>query len=189
MSKKRKQSSQSASGTSFQSKDASRSAATAITEVGPEPKANRAAVPVFFIVVLGAILFWGDMYLVNHGGELDARVYAPYRSVAELASYRPKGAEDLLKAQGQQVYKLYCAACHQDDGNGNPSSFVPPLAASDWVTAKTQPHHSDRAEWLAGPDHREWKAMGAGSDVALARCVERSRRSCCIDLRPQLLGE
>lgn len=107
-----------------------------VEEVGTEPKANRAPVPVFFLVVLVALLFWGDMYLVNHGGELDARIYAPYQSVSELASYQPKGEEDVLKIQGQRVYGLYCAACHQADGNGSPSTFVPPLAGSDWVAPK-----------------------------------------------------
>lgn len=135
MSKKRKQPDESGGGTSLVPREPSAPAA-GIREVGPEPKANRTAVPVLFIVLLGAVLFWGDMYLVDHGGELDARVYAPYRSVAELGSYRPKGEGDLLKAQGQQIYKQYCAACHQDDGNGNPSSFVPPLAGSDWVNVK-----------------------------------------------------
>jgi mono/diheme cytochrome c family protein len=126
MNKKERQSSQSVGGRS----------SGAIKEVDTEPKAERQPVPVFLIVLLGALLFWGDMYLVEHGGELDARVYAPYRSVSELASYRPKGEGDLLKAEGQKIYKQYCAACHQEDGHGNPSAFVPPLAGSDWVTPK-----------------------------------------------------
>lgn len=135
MSKKDKQSSQSQGGTSFASRGSS-STNPAVKEVGTEPVANRAAVPVLFIAALGAALFWGDMFLVNHGGELDARVYAPYRSVEELNSYQPKGAGDILKARGQKVYKQYCSACHQDDGNGNASAFVPPLAGSDWVAHK-----------------------------------------------------
>ena len=136
MSKRQEQSSQTATGTSFTPNDARDSGRAEIEEAGAEPRANRAAVPVFFVILLVALLFWGDMYLMNHGGELDARVYAPYRSVSELANYQPKGEEDLLKAQGQRVYGLYCAACHQADGNGNPSTFVPPLAGSDWVAPK-----------------------------------------------------
>jgi mono/diheme cytochrome c family protein len=135
MTSKGKQSSEPGTRMSFQSEGRELPGRVA-QESRDEPKANRAAVPVFFLVALVAVLFWGDMYLVDHGGELDARVYAPYRSVEELTSYLPKGEGDLLKAQGQKVYKLYCSACHQDDGNGNPSGFIPPLAGSDWVAAK-----------------------------------------------------
>jgi mono/diheme cytochrome c family protein len=135
MSKKSKQSSQSQSVASL-TPHRSGSVKPGINEDDSEPVANRAAMPVLFIAALGALVFWGDMYLVNHGGQLDARVYAPYRSVEELNSYQPKGEGDVLKARGQKVYNLYCVACHQADGNGNPSAFIPPLAGSDWVQAE-----------------------------------------------------
>jgi mono/diheme cytochrome c family protein len=136
MSKKHKQPGSAQDGTSFVRKSDSAPRLTAVPEVGGEPKVGNASIPVFFIAILAVVLFWGDMYLVDHGGELDARVYTPYQSVAELKSYLPKGEGDLLKAKGQKIYNLYCVACHQADGNGNPSAFIPPLAGSDWVSAK-----------------------------------------------------
>jgi len=33
-------------------------------------------------------------------------------------------------------YQLYCSVCHQPNGAGNPSTFIPPLAGSDWVQEK-----------------------------------------------------
>lgn len=36
---------------------------------------------------------------------------------------------------GEQVYKQYCFACHQMDGNGVPGAF-PPLRGTDWVNGE-----------------------------------------------------
>ena len=39
-----------------------------------------------------------------------------------------------LRAQdGQQLYGLYCAACHASDGKGATGGAFPPLAGSEWV--------------------------------------------------------
>ena len=112
------------------------SARVTVRDDGGEPVANRAAVPVMFILLLGALVYFADMYVVTHGGQLDARVHTPFRSVKDLKDLQPKGDDDRAKAQGQKIYKQYCSACHQDDGNGNPSAFIPPLAGSDWVSPK-----------------------------------------------------
>jgi len=164
MSKKHKQSQKQTGDTSFAAKPVDASGKSAIKEISSEPVANRTSMPVLFIAVLGVLLFWGDMYLVNNGGQLDARVYSPYRSVEELNNYRPKDASALLKAQGQKVYKLYCSACHQDDGNGNPSAFIPPLAGSDWVAPKDA-HRMIRIvlNGLQGPITVSGKQYGAAA--------------------------
>ncbi len=112
------------------------SAKVVVGEVGPEPVAGRASVPVLLIALLGLLVYFGDMYVVNHGGELDARVHQPFHIVRDLEDLQPKGADDILKAKGQKIYKQYCSACHQDDGNGNPSAGIPPLAGSDWLVPK-----------------------------------------------------
>lgn len=44
-------------------------------------------------------------------------------------------ALEARKQAGQQVYATICLACHQPTGAGIPGMF-PPLAGSDWVTAK-----------------------------------------------------
>lgn len=113
-----------------------RSDRTVVRDDGAEPVAKSAAVPVMLVLMLGAAVFFADVFFVHHGGELDARVHTPFRSVKDLNDLQPKGADDILKAQGQKIYKQYCSACHQDDGNGNPSAFIPPLAGSDWVAPK-----------------------------------------------------
>ncbi|WP_051293387.1 PQQ-dependent sugar dehydrogenase [Olivibacter sitiensis] len=49
----------------------------------------------------------------------------------------PDPVEDNLdkgkKVKGEEVYKLYCGTCHQNDGKGDASRF-PPLNDSEWVT-------------------------------------------------------
>ena len=105
-------------------------------EPSGEPVAGRAAVPTVLIGFLALMVYFGEMFVVNHGGELDARVHHPFGHVKDLEDLQPKGEEALLKAQGQKIYNLYCAACHQADGNGSTSQNVPPLAGSDWVLPK-----------------------------------------------------
>ena len=39
-----------------------------------------------------------------------------------------------LYAKGEEVYKQYCQACHQANGEGLPNAF-PPLAKSDYLIA------------------------------------------------------
>lgn len=43
---------------------------------------------------------------------------------------------DVLLA-GEKIYAMYCAACHQGDGQGAPPRY-PPLANSQWVTGDKQ---------------------------------------------------
>jgi len=103
---------------------------------GDEPTAGRTAVPVLMIALLVTLIYFGDVFVINHGGELDARVHQPFRSVKELQDLQPKDPGEVLRARGQKIYNTYCVACHMGDGNGNPSAFIPPLAGSDWVSPK-----------------------------------------------------
>ena len=68
-----------------------------VAEIGGEPVAGRAAVPVLLIALLGLLVYFGDVYVVNHGGELDARVHEPFLLVKDLDDLQPKGEDDLLK--------------------------------------------------------------------------------------------
>jgi mono/diheme cytochrome c family protein len=119
-------------------------APAAISVAGPallssgeaEPVATRGvAVPVLLIALLGALLYWGDIYLMANSGGFDPQVYAPFASTNELASFKITGAEDPM-AEGAKVYAFICVQCHQDHGKGNPAMFIPPLAGSDWVLEK-----------------------------------------------------
>jgi len=108
-----------------------------------EPTAARGATPVFLIALLGFILFWSDVYVMQNGGDLAAKsgafpsqVYYPYRSYAEVDKLNPKAGGAAVMELGEFVYKgkAKCDACHQPSGLGTPG-LNPPLAGSDWVLA------------------------------------------------------
>jgi mono/diheme cytochrome c family protein len=132
-----------------------------------EPWAARAPVPVLLIALLAGLLFWGDMYIVDHGGELDARVYQPYLSFKQIEDFQPKGEEEILRAKGLKVYTSICSGCHQADGSGSAAQFAPPLAGSEWVIAK-DPARIIRIvlHGLSGPITVKDKEYGAGAMVA-----------------------
>ena len=121
--------------TEFASRSGSAPSAVVVRETSGEPTSARLSTPALLVALLAALLFWGDLYIVDHGGELDARVYTPYRSAEQLAAFRPLSEDDKIIARGRIVYKN-CAGCHQDTGLGNPGSGWPPLAGSEWVTAE-----------------------------------------------------
>jgi len=96
-----------------------------------EPKAERAAIPVWLIVVLFVLLYSGMVYFDLNSGWFEPAVYAPYRSVANLMEYEPaSGAGDVQR--GKRIYDLVCALCHNIAGTGNPNQ-APPFANSEWV--------------------------------------------------------
>lgn len=108
----------------------------AVKENGGEPTASRAAMPVLLIALLVGLIYWGNMYVVEFGGHLDARVQGPYRSFKELESLKPQDESVRLAAQGGKIYNQFCIACHMGDGNGNGASGFPPLSGSEWVLEK-----------------------------------------------------
>lgn len=105
----------------------------AAAETNSEPLARRAAVPALLFAVLAALLFWSDLHIMGHGGDLDARVQYPFASVSEVDSLHVKEAVDPRIPLGQSLYTRACAGCHQNDGSGGVAQNCPPLAGSDWV--------------------------------------------------------
>jgi mono/diheme cytochrome c family protein len=98
-----------------------------------EPQAGRTAVPVWLIVLLFVILYWGMVYFDQHGGWFNEQVYAPYRSYQEVETWQPVSGAGGLAQQGKLVYnKPTCVACHQADGKGTAGQF-PSLVQSEWV--------------------------------------------------------
>jgi mono/diheme cytochrome c family protein len=95
---------------------------------------QKAAVPVWLIVVLFMLAYWGAVYFDEHGGWFDAQVYAPYASAEQLKTFQVAGGPSVFD-QGQAIYGRTCTTCHQPNGLGAPGTF-PPLAGSDWVNEK-----------------------------------------------------
>lgn len=91
-------------------------------------------VPVWLIVVLFMLLYWGAVYFDEHGGWFESRVYTPYASADELKTFQVAGGPSIMD-QGAAVYGRTCIACHQPNGMGLPGTF-PPLDGSDWINAK-----------------------------------------------------
>jgi mono/diheme cytochrome c family protein len=104
---------------------------TKSASVEVEPKAGSATMPIWLIVALLVIFFYGGLYFDDRGGWFSANVYAPYHSAAELEKYQPVGDDGGL-ARGKVVYEQVCALCHGSDGAGKPGQ-APPFAGSEWV--------------------------------------------------------
>jgi mono/diheme cytochrome c family protein len=134
-------------------------------ETGGEPAVSRNSVPVLLIALLGALVYWGNMHIVEHGGELDARVQGPYRNFKEIDDLQPKSEEQELIARGFRVYnKPACVSCHQSDGNGSAGLNAPPLAGSEWVLEKDASRLVRIVlHGLSGPITVKGKEWGAGA--------------------------
>jgi mono/diheme cytochrome c family protein len=88
-------------------------------------------VPIWLIVAMFMLLYWGAIYFEEHGGWFSAKVYAPYVSAKQVEEFAPGGGG----IDGGAVFAARCAVCHQATGQGMPGQF-PPLAGSDWVNEK-----------------------------------------------------
>jgi mono/diheme cytochrome c family protein len=96
-----------------------------------DTSAQDPAVPIWLIVVLFLMCFWGAVYFDNHGGWFDAQIYGPYVSAEELKSFQVAGGPNVFE-QGRAIYGRTCVTCHGPAGAGQAGTF-PSLAGSDWV--------------------------------------------------------
>jgi mono/diheme cytochrome c family protein len=99
-----------------------------------EPSAGQASVPIWLILLLGLLLYWGMDYLDKHGGWFNPEVFAPFKSYADVSRSQPYDPERSYYALGEATFKESCALCHQTTGLGKDGQF-PPLAGSDWLLA------------------------------------------------------
>ncbi len=97
-----------------------------------EPKALPTAVPVVVFIALALVLYWGFVFLDDHGGGFSAKVYRPFGSDKDVSAMQPVTEGGAELAKGKQVFGNTCVACHQATGQGLPGQF-PPLVASEWV--------------------------------------------------------
>jgi len=100
-----------------------------------EPTEGFSPVPIFFLFIFCALVFWGGIYLERYSGEFTAYAFDPeYRdsdtSEAPVIDYT---SPEWLISQGERKYNQNCAACHQASGVGVAGVF-PPLVDSRWVT-------------------------------------------------------
>jgi mono/diheme cytochrome c family protein len=105
------------------------------TPSNAEPTAARSHLPMWIVVVTLLLLYVGGIYFDRHSGWFDKEVYSPYANAAMLDAYQPKSGAAAALAQGKKIYEQICGTCHGTDGMGKPGQ-APPLAGSDWVTAK-----------------------------------------------------
>jgi mono/diheme cytochrome c family protein len=99
-----------------------------------EPQAGWSPAPILLVGLFALLMFWGFIYLENHGGGFSGQVYSPYENYAALDEAQPPHVVNPYK-MGEKIFMQKCTACHQTTGLGVPGQF-PPIAGSDWVNAK-----------------------------------------------------
>ena len=116
-----------------------------------EPTSGSSPAPIALLILFALLVYWGMLYLDDHGGGFNPQVYQPYASYAIVMDHQPV-TDPITGAMnaGKKVFTEKCAICHQSTGQGM-AGQCPPLAGSDWVQA-------------AGPDRiaRLVLAGGAG---------------------------
>ena len=108
--------------------------ASASVATAEEPGFAWTVAPAGLFILLGVLFFWGTLYLDQHAGGFEPRVYAPYHSWKEVEALQPKDPAQKLYAKGKNLFGTYCAVCHQATGLGAPG-IAPPLAGSEWPLA------------------------------------------------------
>jgi len=107
-----------------------------VNQNGAEPTAGFSAVPVWLVVIFGALFYWCQIYLDGHAGGFSKEVYAPYDDIDAVALANPKGENDETIAMGRDVFTKTCSVCHQPNGLGKVGQ-APPLVGSEWVLASS----------------------------------------------------
>lgn len=87
--------------------------------------------PIWLVVLMFLLLYWGGIYFDENSGWFDSHVYGPYRSTEDVALYQPRHEGPNL-ARGQVVFGQICALCHNPDGTGKPGQG-PPFVGSQYV--------------------------------------------------------
>lgn len=149
-----------------------------------EPVAGLTPAPVWLVFLFGILFYWGTLYLDRHAGEFHPKVFGPYTSGNQLASFAPKDESQLMIAKGKVVYDNACKLCHQDTGLGAPGQF-PPLAGSEWVSGPAERVIRIPIHGLSGPikvKEQDWNlsmpAIGAAlSDEELANLLTYVRQA------------
>lgn len=97
-----------------------------------EPREGFSPVPVFFIFLFGALMFFGGVYITRFSGGFRPDVFDPAWAPTKTESAAV--AFDPLK-QGKKLFARTCQQCHQANGKGVPGVY-PVLAGSPWVLGR-----------------------------------------------------
>ena len=102
-----------------------------------DPKADNSAIPLWFVSLAMAVLFWAGAYLAFYSGGFQSTVFDPAHAAwirgAAAAQAAGKAAPDPMVV-GKRLFTANCVVCHQATGQGIPGQF-PPLVGSEWVLA------------------------------------------------------
>jgi mono/diheme cytochrome c family protein len=152
-------------------------------DAAEQPLAQRQPVPVWLVVLLFALLYWGMVYFDQRSGWGDEHVYVPYHSYAQVVAYQPVSAGG--NALGKQYFDNVCALCHNTDGMGKPGQ-APPFVGSEWVLGSPERMVRIPLVGLTGPvevkgqtyNLTSMPAMGAAmTDEQLAAVLTYIRQS------------
>jgi mono/diheme cytochrome c family protein len=105
-----------------------------VNQIDAEPTAGLSSVPIWLVVVFGALIYWCQIFLDGHAGGFSKDVYAPYHDFQEVAAANPQDPEAKMRARGREIFAATCSACHQLSGLGQEGK-APPLVGSEWVLA------------------------------------------------------
>lgn len=98
-----------------------------------EPTEDHPPLPLWLVTFVGALLFWGGIYMQRYSGDYAAMVYNENSSSLGSAKTNVVAQVDPY-ALGKRLFADTCAKCHQPDGQGVPGQY-PPLVGSEWVLA------------------------------------------------------
>lgn len=99
-----------------------------------EPTEGFSPVPIFFLFIFCAFIFWGAIYIEFYSGEFSAYAFDPHFKdlTADDAPSIDYDSAEWLLAHGERRYNQHCVACHQASGQGAAGAF-PPLVGTRWV--------------------------------------------------------
>ena len=97
-----------------------------------EPRAGLVTMPMWLIMLLCIVGYWGMVYFDSHGGWFSPQVYAPFATLEQVTDLQPASDADAFVNRGKVVFEATCALCHGVDGMGKPNQ-APPLMESEWV--------------------------------------------------------
>jgi mono/diheme cytochrome c family protein len=97
-----------------------------------EPGEQHPPLPLWLVTFVGALLFWGGIYMQRYSGGYGAMAYDENASGGTPKTTVPVPVDPYV--MGKRVFENICAKCHQPDGLGLPNQY-PPLVGSEWAQA------------------------------------------------------